>query len=148
MSTIRQASEKRWEDRMGRACKYFLPTSSCPLPRIKMSNVKMCGVGGFHTPCLFDSVQSWGSPPPSILWFLMPSSLQLLIVACTFPISLNLFLQSNYQPELYYYSNGKLIFEPVIKKKIVLTGVQTASLNPWWIGYLSHRYDHVILVSE
>ena len=87
-------------------------------------------------------------PPPSILWFLMPSSLQLLIVACTFTISLNLFLQSNYQPELYYYSNGKLIFEPVIKKKIVLTGVQTASLNRWWIGYLSHRYDHVILVSE
>ena len=84
-----------------------------------MSNAKMCGVGGFYTPCSFDSARTWGIPCPSILFFIL-----LVLNAYTvvlFCISLNLFLQSNYQLELYYCSvNVKLRFAPVIKKKIVL----------------------------
>ena len=125
---------------MGRACKHFLHTSArpllCPLPGIKMSNAKMCGVGGFYTPCLFDSGRAWGISCPSILFFilLVLNAYTLVLSSCYsslffFSISLNLFLQSKYQLELYYYSvNVKLRFTPVIKKKNCIE-VQTASLS-------------------
>ena len=57
------------------ACKHFLHTSArpllCPLPGIKMSNAKMCGVGGLYTPCSFDSARAWGIACPSILFLIL-----------------------------------------------------------------------------
>ena len=85
----------------------------------------MCGVGGFYTPCSFDSARGWGISCPSILFLilLVLNAYTLVLSSCYsslffFSISLNLFLQSKYQLELYYYSvNVKLRFTPVIKKK-------------------------------
>ena len=113
-------------------CKHFIHTSArpllCPLPGIKMLNAKMFGVGVFYTPCSFDSARARGISCPSILSFilLLLNAYTVVLSSCYsspvfFSISLNLFLQSNYQLELYYYRvNVKLRIAPVIKKKIVL----------------------------